>query len=379
MMKVQEFIKANGVMALADAPLNIKVREYPEQGYFMLNYDQIESPKNNEISMECRSLIVDKDGNVISRSFDRFFNFGEMPEFYSDFDISRAVVATKYDGSLIKVYWSPATNRWEISTRSQAFAEGPHAIGGVFRDWVLKAMNLNELDFQNCMWASMDQGYTAIMEYTAPENRIVTRYEVAEMVMLAVRNNATGEYTTVENMSSLVYVLKREGMNVKGAATFPLSSFEDIVQAAEDLPTLEEGFVCWDPVSNKRVKIKAASYVAIHHLRDNGVPSAKRVYTLVLVNEQDEYLSYFPEDRKMFEPVIDDVEKFRASLIENWEFVKDIEDQKTFALAVQKFKGTPFFFTAKKMKTSAIHAFDDSPIEKKIKMFNIKQTIEVSE
>ncbi len=69
MMKVQEFVKANGFEALAAEPLNIKVREYPEQGYFMLNYDQIESPKSDPISMECRSLILDKNGEVISRSF----------------------------------------------------------------------------------------------------------------------------------------------------------------------------------------------------------------------------------------------------------------------------------------------------------------------
>ena len=193
-MEVQKFIKANGVMALAEAPLNIKVREYPEQGYFMLNYDQIESPKSDPISMECRSLIVDKDGNIISRSFDRFFNFGEMPEFYADFDISRAVVATKYDGSLIKVYWSPATNRWEISTRSQAFAEGPHAIGGIFRDWVLKAMGLSELEFQNCMNKEGNKEWTYIMEYISPFNRIVTRYEESSVVLLAVRENKTGVF-----------------------------------------------------------------------------------------------------------------------------------------------------------------------------------------
>ena len=194
MLKVQEFIKANGVMALADAPLNIKIREYPEQGYFMLNYDQIESPKNNEITIECRSLIVDKDGNVISRSFDRFFNYGEMPEFYTDFDINRSIVAEKADGSLIKVYFSPATNRWEISTRSQAFGEGPHAIGGVFRDWVLRAMGLTELEFQECMITSGNTDFTYIMEYVSPHNRIVTPYEKSEMVLLAVRSNSTGEY-----------------------------------------------------------------------------------------------------------------------------------------------------------------------------------------
>lgn len=180
-------------------------------------------------------------------------------------------------------------------------------------------------------------------------------------------------------MKNICEALKNAGMNIVPAATFPLSSFEDIVQAAENLPTLEEGFVCWDPVSNKRVKIKAASYVAIHHLRENGVPSAKRMYALVLLNEQDEYLSYFPEDRKMFDPIIADVEAFRASLAENWEQVKHIENQKDFALAVQKFKGSSFFFTAKKNKTTALHAFDDSPVEKKMKMFNIKNAFEVQE
>ena len=379
MMKVQEFIKANGWAALQEDPLNIKVRVYETEKVAVLNYDQVESPKNHPIVVECRSLILSyPEADVISRSFDRFYNLGECPEFYADFDISRAVVATKYDGSLIKVYWSPATNRWEISTRSQAFGEGPHACGGIFRDWVLKAMNLTEAGFQHVMSWTADKEYTYVCEYVGPSNRIVTRYEHEHMVLLAARHNQDGLYLN-ENHETITNSFSAAGMNIVPAATFPLSSFEDIVKAAEDLPTLEEGFVCWDPISNKRVKIKASSYVAIHHLRDNGVPSAKRIYTLVLVNEQDEYLSYFPEDRKMFEPIVEDVEKFRQSLMALWPEVAGIEDQKEFALKVKDHKGFSFFFTAKKLKVSVIHAFDEAPIEKKIKMFNIKRVIEVSE
>ena len=195
MMEVQKFIKANGWAALELPPLNIKVRMYEKEQVAVLNYCQIESPKNNPITIECRSLILSyPDGNVISRSFDRFFNYGEMPDFYADFDINRSVVAEKADGSLIKVYFSPATNQWEISTRSQAFAEGPHAIGGVFRDWVLRAMNLTELEFQGAMVDVGNKDYTYIMEYVSPHNRIVTLYEKSEMVLLAVRSNSTGEY-----------------------------------------------------------------------------------------------------------------------------------------------------------------------------------------
>ena len=199
MMKVQEFVKANGFDALTAEPLNIKMREYPQFGLYMLNYDQIESPKSDPISMECRSLILNMHGDVVSRSFDRFFNHGECPDFYADFDINRAQVFTKEDGSLIKVYFCHETARWEISTRSQAFAEGEHQLGGTFRDYVLKAMNLTEDQFQSVMNEEGDKDYTYICEYVGPSNRIVRIYEKDEIVLLAVRHNQTGDYLNLHS------------------------------------------------------------------------------------------------------------------------------------------------------------------------------------
>ncbi len=303
------------------------------------------------------------------------FNYGECPDFYADFDINRAHVFEKADGSLIKVYWSPATDRWEISTRSQAFAEGPHAVGGTFREWVLRAMNLSEEEFQGSMML-MPEEFTFIMEYVGPENRIVSPYEKSEMVMLAVRDNQTGSYEDAQHAVDLLFGF---GMNVRIAHEYKLSTFEEILQAAKDLPTLTEGYVCFDPVSGKRVKLKNPAYVAVHHLRENGVPSLKRIYFLVLENEQEEYLSYFEQDRKLFQPAIDDVQKFREYLEAEWVSVAHIEDQKTFALAVKDKHGSGFFFEAKKKKISALHAFDEATVDKKIKMFNIKNGLEIAE
>ena len=180
-------------------------------------------------------------------------------------------------------------------------------------------------------------------------------------------------------MKNICEALKNAGMNIRMAHEYKLETFDDILKAARDLPTLTEGYVVYDPVSGKRVKIKNPSYVAVHHLRENGVPSIKRIFALVLENEQDEYLSYFEQDRPLFEPVIAEVEAYRQALMSNWETVKHIEDQKEFALAVQKFKGTPFFFNAKKAKTSAVHEFDEAPVEKKIKQFNVKAAVEITE
>jgi hypothetical protein len=73
--------------------LGIKFKIYHEDGIVILNYDQIESPKSHPIVIECRSLILNiYTLGVVSRKFDRFFNHGECPEFYSDFDINRSYV-----------------------------------------------------------------------------------------------------------------------------------------------------------------------------------------------------------------------------------------------------------------------------------------------
>lgn len=377
MMKVQEFIKENGWEALEAEPLNIKIRYYKEEGVAVLNYDQIASPKSHPLTIECRSLILDyPHANVMSRSFDRFYNFGECPDFYADFDINRAQVFTKEDGSLIKVYFCHETARWEISTRSQAFAEGEHQLGGTFRDYVLKAMNLTEDQFQSVM-NEVDFVYdiddcTFICEYVGPSNRIVRQYAQDEMVMLSVRNNKTGEYLdvdTVDNITTLMANVPNIPMNIRMVQTYVLDSFEAVIEAAKNLPCLEEGYVCFDPVSNKRVKLKNPSYTAIHHLRDNGTPSTKRIYTLVLENDHEEYLVSFNEDRPLFQPIIEDVESFKMMLTEVWEEVKSIADQKTFAMAVKDRRGSGFFFNAKKLKITPVHAFNTAEMNKRLAVF----------
>ncbi len=78
-MKVVDYLKKNGLAAL-EAEFAIKSKLY-EEGLIVLNYDQIYSaPKAHPIVVECRGLILDTDFNVVSRSLDRFFNYGEQPD-----------------------------------------------------------------------------------------------------------------------------------------------------------------------------------------------------------------------------------------------------------------------------------------------------------
>lgn len=75
-MKVIEYLKENGTEKLT-SEFGVIVKKYEDAQLLVLNYDQINSPKN-EITSECRGLILDYDYNIVSRSFDRFFNWNEI-------------------------------------------------------------------------------------------------------------------------------------------------------------------------------------------------------------------------------------------------------------------------------------------------------------
>ena len=183
-MKTLEFLNSfptmDSALSSIKEKLGITARVYQEDGYaiVLLDYDQINSPKVDPIVIECRSLILSYTNKfeVLSRKFDRFFNYGEALDYYKDFRIEESIVYEKLDGSLIGVWFNRFTRRWEISTRGMAFAEGNHPMGGTFREKVLAAFNTTDEQLQEVFNKKFQTDWTIIFEYAGPENKVVTRY-----------------------------------------------------------------------------------------------------------------------------------------------------------------------------------------------------------
>lgn len=359
-MKTLDFIKANGgnVAALNDA-YGIIVKEYPEEGLYVLNYDQIKSPRTDAIVVECRGLIIDSALNVVSRSFDRFFNLGEAPDTQTHLDWGKASIFDKMDGSLIKLYhWN---DKWHFATRGTAFAESDcMGFGVTFKELCLKAsdVELDEELQEICALADLDVGVTYILELTCRENRVVTVYEGTQLHFLAARRNVDGEFVSVPGNSKWV-------MNWKDIRSFSFGSPEEIVKAAEALPNLQEGYVVYQ--DGKPVcKVKSPAYVAVHHLRGNGTPNINRVMELVCVGEQDEYLTYFPEDEGYFAPVVEAKAELLEKMDHAYSAIKGIEDQKEFALHIKGLSFSWLLFTARKSGKLPSEVFSDAPLNKRV-------------
>ena len=344
--------------------LGIKVKFYDEEGVVLLDYHMIDSPKMNPIVIECRSLILDTfTFEVVSRKFDRFFNYGEAMEYYHDFDLSRSVIMEKADGSLIGVYHH--NGKWHISTRGMAFAEGEHTFGGTFKDKVLNAFGMDEQEFQS-IFSVFNKNLTFVFEYTSPENRVVTKYERPEMVLLGA-NEGEKEWDYDTMYCNLVaYGVK----NIRKVKTYSASDMDAVVSLANSLPNLEEGFVIYDPVSSKRMKVKSSLYVVAHSIRGNDpLPTKKNLLRLLFTGELGEFCAYFPEWSERASDIQREVDNAYRELAIAWDKYKHLESQKDFALSIKDVPYNGILFQARKMNKTVNEAWNDWPIEKKISMF----------
>lgn len=342
----------------------IKVKHYPEERVVLLDYHMTDSPKTHPIVIECRSLILDFFAfGVVSRKFDRFFNYGEATEYYKDFDLGRSVIMEKADGSLIGVYHHKG--KWYISTRGMAFAEGEHAMGGTFREKVLDAFGMDQAEFQS-VFSVFNKTLTFVFEYTSPENRIVTKYEKPEMVLLSANDGEKEwDYETIY-CNLMAYGVR----NIRKLETYSASGMDEVVKLANSLPNLQEGFVIYDPVSNKRMKVKSSLYVVAHAIRGNDpLPTKKNLLKLLFTGELDEFVAYFPEWQEKAFDVMRDVAKVKFTLAEAWDKHKHLESQKDFAMAVKNVKHNGILFQCRKSKQDIVEVWNSIPVEKKISMF----------
>lgn len=349
-MQVIEFIKKNGLEALTEQ-LAISVKKVDD--LLVLNYNQIDSPKTDPLVMECRSLILESDTlKVVSRSFDRFFNYGEALNVMPEIDWNKAVAYEKVDGSLIKIYCYKG--HWYISTKGTAYGESDcMGYGVTFQELVWKALGVkNDYEFQQkCIDANLWDEATYIFELTSVENRVVKRYEGYKLYFLATRMNDNGGYCSkIEK----VHALKLGAIEPK---CYLFNSPEECLRTARELKDLDEGYVIYQD-GTPIAKIKSPAYVAVHHIRGEGL-NPKRIMQLVLTGEQDEYLNYFPEDEVVIMPYVEAFLDLTDAIYDSYNEIKDIVEQKDFALAAGKHKFKAALFQARAKNICPIHAFND--------------------
>lgn len=158
----------------------ISRQKHPTEELYIYNYSnkcQYESCWD-DVTLACRGLILDADGNIVARPFPKFFNLSEMSR--SDITFSKPFqIFDKLDGSLGIMYRIPDTDKISIATR-----------GSFASDQAIKATEIYKKKYFEYQPAA---GTTPLFEIIYSSNRIVVDYgDMEDIILLTVIDNKTG-------------------------------------------------------------------------------------------------------------------------------------------------------------------------------------------
>lgn len=271
-------IKSKGAMTVPDlefltqAPFFFIVKEtkfehdgkkdYP----VLIKYHQLKTkfPTCGQVAIEARGIIL-RVGTweVVCYPFDKFFNADEpnAKPTLEKMDWSKAIVQEKYDGSLIKVWWSTVLETWVVSTNgcidaAQNLFDTP--LGGSnglclksWRDLFDLCASTSGFDF-----SKLTKGCTYCFEIMSEWNKIVVNHPDPHMVHIGTRDAWHNEVD--------------QDIGVPKPKVFPLGTLAECVMAAKMLTHNDEGYVVTCPTSTgswPRVKVKGPAFVKMHHAR----------------------------------------------------------------------------------------------------------------
>jgi RNA ligase len=277
----------------------LMVNKHPTKALWILNYTQKVQFERlwDATTMACRGLIVDTNGNVVARPFEKFFNIEEHEncDFLSPVpkDISFQTFE-KMDGSLGILFNHKGS--WVFASRGSFESEQAQVGWEILNE----KGKIDPIDVtKKSLWDVLSPTNTYIFEIIYPENRIVVDYgKKRDVVLLGVIETKTGKEMTYGDMKStydqyFTIVPRYDGIG-------ELDKIKDVQNDNKEGYVLRFG-------NGLRVKVKFDEYVRLHKIVTN--ISNKDVW-----NHLKEGLSFDKMLEKVPDEFFDWVKKTRAEL-----------------------------------------------------------------
>lgn len=316
MLNTQKFLIANGGdLSLLLEKFGIKVTKHEKLPLVILNYNQINSPKNHEICDECRGLILETGTwNVINRSFKRFYNYEEVE---TDFNWKDFKVQEKLDGSIMFL-WN-YRGEWYTSTRG-SFGNLPIQ-NNIGKTW-------NDL-----FWESINKDYIKLLpksyftfELTSPYNQVVAFFNKTSLTLLSIfDDNHEFSDDLCDYFAKKLYVNRPEKFQFQN-----VDEIKQFLDKKKDESNFE-GFVLKDN-HNRRIKLKNIGYLLLHKLKNNdNIFNVDNLIPFILQGKSDDLIGQFPPHKEWIENIQEKVKLIIHELLHVWNEAKSIETQKEFA------------------------------------------------
>lgn len=263
----------------------------------------------NDITIKARGLFVDQTtGEVIARSYNKFFNFGERSE--KDIEVQNLIyplrIARKENGFLGIISWDHRNNKMIVASKSTTKAE----YVGYFKD-VLDQVNKQNLDL--ILDICKKNNVSAIFEVCHPEDVHIVDYNKEKKLFLLdfVKNSLDIEGHDIMFSQRLLNrchdLLDKNDQYLKIVEYQYVNSEEEYKYIAEKYLTNDniEGYVCTDR-SGKMYKQKSDSYL-LWKRRRRILESIYSNYNIPeeIEEEEKEFIEFLKRSETKFNSIIE--------------------------------------------------------------------------
>jgi hypothetical protein len=261
-------------------PYRLRVRE--KGALYLVKYAELCSDFDEPVVRQARGVILEKDSNaVVCHAFDKFWAVGSPRG--ATLEAATTRFFEKLDGSLVKLYcyagrWRWATNGM-IDAADAGVGKAPELTFQMLIDEVVATMSPFD-------WEALDPSVCFSFELLHPASQVVVAYGQKTLVLLGARDLRTGAEMLAEEARAR-FAGRGLPADVRTAAETRFASLDDCIAVAVGLPATQEGFVAVD-ARFRRVKVKAAAYLALHSLcTHDEISATDRVALIAAVLHDD--------------------------------------------------------------------------------------------
>lgn len=326
----------------------VTARRHPGLPYTIYNYSDSVQYTNqwDEVTLNCRGLILDDDFTIVARPWKKFFNLGQVNLPIQTTD--PVEVMDKADGSLGILYPMPrgedGYQHYAIATRGSFTSE--QAYYATFKIW-----NERYAEKYETVLEALDEAYTFLFEIIYPENRIVLNYgDTEDLILLGAVQNENGYYCGPQYAKAM---LEWEGPVVETL------EYKSISEALGHMDRKNaEGYVIRS--HNFMVKLKQPDYLDLHKLVTNASP--KTVWEQLRAGKsKDRIIAAFPDEfhdyiASMIGPLLKAYDQRLDEIMAGYSVVANKvrggravdggvqPSRKEYAVAFSKYKDAKYFF-----------------------------------
>jgi hypothetical protein len=237
-----------------------------------------------------RSSIWNRDGELISAGFKKFFNYTEQPDLVpdpTDDQLVEGSIVEKMDGSLLII----SKYKGELICRTRGTFNVENLENGFEIEFLKK--KYPKL-FNSDLYEALDYEVSILCEWTTPTNVIVLKYgDEPELKLIGIIYH--GDYSmmqqsTLESWSRV--------LDVPRPMTYTFNNVQHMVQTIKHLED-KEGVVVYYECEQIQKKFNAAKYLKLHRFKENA--TWKNVLRLYVDGEYESIANFMEYIKNVFD------------------------------------------------------------------------------